>query len=119
MYDYNDLNGSDVSPIISERNNDNRKKISTTTVAVVAVSGVAAVGVVATAATVVATGTTTYVISQHIFQTASQKYDNMYNDNIKIGKFLYSAVSSPQDRSKRFTLYFPDRPVHSDTICCN
>ena len=31
-------------------------------------------------------------------------------------KFLYSAVSSPQDRSKRFTLYFPDRPVHSDTI---
>ena len=31
------------------------------------------------------------------------------------GKFLYSAVSSPQDRSKRFTLYFPDRPVHSDT----
>ena len=29
---------------------------------------------------------------------------------------IYSAVSSPQDRSKRFTLYFPDRPVHSDTI---
>ena len=34
----------------------------------------------------------------------------------KKGKFVYSAVSSPQDRSKRFTLYFPDRPVHSDTI---
>ena len=32
------------------------------------------------------------------------------------GKFLYSAVSSPQDRSICFTLYFPDRPVHSDTI---
>ena len=32
------------------------------------------------------------------------------------GEFLYSAVSSPQDRSKRFTLYFPDRPVQSDTI---
>ena len=32
------------------------------------------------------------------------------------GKFLYSTVSSPQDRSKRFTFYFPDRPVHSDTI---
>ena len=32
------------------------------------------------------------------------------------GKFVYSAVSSPQDHSKRFTLYFPDRPVHSDTI---
>ena len=31
-------------------------------------------------------------------------------------KLLYSIVSSPQDRSKRFTLYFPDRPVHSDTI---
>ena len=33
------------------------------------------------------------------------------NDN-----FLYSAVSSPQDSSKHFTLYFPDRPVHWDTI---
>ena len=32
------------------------------------------------------------------------------------GKFLNSAVSSPQDHSKRFTIYFPDRPVHSDTI---
>ena len=32
------------------------------------------------------------------------------------GNFLYSAVSSLQDRSKGFTLYFPDRPVHSDTI---
>ena len=30
------------------------------------------------------------------------------------GKFLYNAVSCPQDRSKCFTLYFPDRPVHSD-----
>ena len=34
----------------------------------------------------------------------------------KKNKFLYSAVSSPQDRSKCFTLYFPDRPIHSDTI---
>ena len=34
----------------------------------------------------------------------------------KKGKFLYSTVSSPQDRSKHFILYFPDRPVHSDTI---
>jgi len=32
---------------------------------------------------------------------------------VKKGKFLYCAVSSPQDHSKRFTLYFPDRPVHS------
>ena len=31
-------------------------------------------------------------------------------------KFLYSAVSNPQDFSKRFTFYSPDRPVHSDTI---
>ena len=32
------------------------------------------------------------------------------------GMFLYSAVSSPLHRSKRFTLFaFPDRPVHSDT----
>ena len=32
------------------------------------------------------------------------------------GSFLYSAVSSPVDRSKRFTLFAsPDRPVHSDT----
>ena len=28
---------------------------------------------------------------------------------------LYSAVSSPLDRSKRFTLSSPGRPVHSDT----
>ena len=34
----------------------------------------------------------------------------------KRGKFLYSAVSNPQDCSKRFTLYFNDSPVHSDTI---
>ena len=32
------------------------------------------------------------------------------------GKFLYSAVSNSQDRSKHFTSYFPDIPVHSDTI---
>ena len=30
--------------------------------------------------------------------------------------FLYSTVSSPLDRSKRFTLFaLPGRPVHSDT----
>ena len=32
------------------------------------------------------------------------------------GMVLYSAVSSPLDRSKRFTLSFPGRPVHSDTV---
>ena len=32
------------------------------------------------------------------------------------GSFLYSAVSSPLDCSKRFTLFaLPGRPVHSDT----
>ena len=44
-----------------------------------------------------------------------QLNSHIYRFYVK-GKFLYSAVSSPQDRSKRFTLYFPDRPVHSDTI---
>ena len=29
---------------------------------------------------------------------------------------LYSAVSSPLERSKRFTLSSPGRPVHSDTV---
>ena len=29
------------------------------------------------------------------------------------GKFLYSAVSNPQDCSKRFTLYFPGSPIQS------
>ena len=29
---------------------------------------------------------------------------------------LYSDVSSPLDRSKRFTLSSPGRPVHSDTV---
>ena len=44
----------------------------------------------------------------------------------KRGQFFYSAVSNPQDCSKRFTLYFPGRPVQSNTIstslgsiCCN
>ena len=32
------------------------------------------------------------------------------------GMVLYSAVSSPLDRSKRFTLSSPGRPVYSDTV---
>ena len=32
------------------------------------------------------------------------------------GMVLYSAVSSPLDRSKRVTLSSPGRPVHSDTV---
>ena len=34
----------------------------------------------------------------------------------KQDKFLYSAVSIPQDCSKRFTLYFAGRPVHSNIV---
>ena len=34
----------------------------------------------------------------------------------KKGMVLYSAVSSPLDRSQRFTLSSPGRPVHSDTV---
>ena len=48
-------------------------------------------------------------------RSCKRMLDDKYIVKVK-GKFLYSAVSSPQDRSKRFTLYFPDRPVHSDTI---
>ena len=32
------------------------------------------------------------------------------------GMVLYSAISSPLDRSKRFTLSSPGRPVHSDIV---
>ena len=32
------------------------------------------------------------------------------------GMVLYSAISSPLDRSKRFTLSSPGRPVHSNTV---
>ena len=39
----------------------------------------------------------------------------VYEITIK-GMVLYSAVSSPLDRSKRFTLSSPGRPVHSDTV---
>ena len=38
------------------------------------------------------------------------------SNNKKKGMVLYSAVSSPLDRSKRFTLSSPGRPVHSDTV---
>ena len=37
-------------------------------------------------------------------------------DKGKMYGFIYSAVSSPLDRSKRFTLSSPGRPVHSDTV---
>ena len=42
---------------------------------------------------------------------------NCYSScKVKVKVVLYSAVSSPLDRSKRFTLFaLPGRPVHSDT----
>ena len=41
----------------------------------------------------------------------------VYTFKVKVkASSYYSAVPSPQDRSKRFILYFPDRPVHLDTI---
>ena len=56
----------------------------------------------------------------HIHQTSMNKIngDAMGKpQQVKVSSYIiYSAVASPQDRSKRFTLYFPDRLVHSDTI---
>ena len=42
----------------------------------------------------------------------------MHNGLHMMVMVLYSAVSSPLDRSKRFTLSSPGRPVHSDTVLC-
>ena len=59
------------------------------------------------------TGTTEYV------RSAALHHQRTYNDTNKgkgKGMVLYSAVSSPLDRSKRFTLSSPGRPVHSDTV---
>ena len=46
-----------------------------------------------------------YCTSNHQYVSSGEK-----------GMVLYSAVSSPLDRSKRFTLSSPGRPVHSDTV---
>ena len=62
--------------------------------------------------------------AQNDFAAAHTKLErSMLNITIKDRKvkkvkavFIYSAVSSPLDRSKRFTIVaLPDRPVHSDT----
>ena len=49
----------------------------------------------------------------------STKYDMLVTSAIYISKqtakFLHSTVSSLQDCSKRFTLYFPGSPIQSDT----
>ena len=41
---------------------------------------------------------------------------NIYMTACVKGMVLYSAISSPLDRSKRFTLSSPGRPVHSNTV---
>ena len=46
----------------------------------------------------------------------SIKYHYTYYVKKGKGMVLYSAVSSPLDRSKCFTLSSPGRPVHSDTV---
>ena len=69
-------------------------------------------------------GNVYYVTMQITFPTRKFRNveRNLHCDIVHItkkkgkGMFLYSAVSSPLDRSKRFTLFaHPDRPVHSDT----
>ena len=60
--------------------------------------------------------------SEHCFETVAPSGDRCFTDTVapsceKVkGMVLYSAVSSPLDRSKRFTLSSPGRPVHSDTV---
>ena len=51
-------------------------------------------------------------------QTYDVRLGHWRGCSVKKGKvkFLYSAVSNPQDCSKRFTLYFPGRHVQSHTI---
>ena len=49
-------------------------------------------------------------------QDMSDNNNNLLGIFVLKCSFLYGAVSSPLDRSKRFTLFaFPGRPVHSDT----
>ena len=49
-------------------------------------------------------------VTQIVTETRPKKSPKLH---YKKGKFLYSAVSNPQDCSKRFTLYFPDRPFQT------
>ena len=54
---------------------------------------------------------------RHIATFSINFYINMFRTvMVFMVFFLYSAVSSPLDRSKRFTLSSPGRPVHSDTV---
>ena len=63
----------------------------------------------------------TYICSVHIQNIAVNKRKvlttlvfSLFNlKKVSKGKFLYSAVSSPQSA---FTLYFPGRPVQSNTV---
>ena len=51
-----------------------------------------------------------------MFSSCNPKFFAVRNIHYKKGMVLYSAVSSPLDRSMRFTLSSPGRPVHSDTV---
>ena len=53
------------------------------------------------------------VVHNKYFKSCKRVFTEIF---CKKSKFLYNAASSPQEHSKRFSLYFPDRPVHSDTI---
>ena len=48
-------------------------------------------------------------------ERVTHHFGQQFNDKKK-GMVLYSAVSSPLDRSKRFTLSSPGRPFRSDTV---
>ena len=59
--------------------------------------------------------TTEKHVSRYFYVTTQQRCQCIAASVVK-GMVLYSAVSSPLDRSKRFTLSSPGRPVHSDTV---
>ena len=64
-------------------------------------------------ATASATAPTTAISATYADAAKSRRNTQRH---VKKGMVLYSAVSSPLDRSKRFTLSSPGRPVHSDTV---
>ena len=52
-----------------------------------------------------------------VFVIYSNSYNTLIVELVKCNdEFLYSAVSSPQDLSKRFTFYFPVILVPSNTV---
>ena len=73
------------------------------------------------ATTAVNSATTAVKSATNALVKSATMIENGNNESLKLryhykGMVLYSAVSSPLDRSKRFTLSSPGRPVHSDTV---